>query len=519
MELKSTKQEVFPELKKLEFILNYLNPSESRIARLQSQILQRLEHSGEYQTTLGLCSNSEPIGLSNAEIDQSLNTIRSICETINVDITILSKQRLDQGSVCQILVRKKSQRDLVETRVALIGESKVGKSTLVGVLAKGVRENGKGSARNASSFHQTEKKQGSTTTYSQHLIYFDQQGKIKKPGKNKNKGDDLPAKSISLIDLPGSSKYKSAFLSGLISQIPDYALLMIDPSNFSENLNRDYINVIFALNLPLFVVLSKSEKCSSQHLDAALCFLSQEVARHSRLLLEVDNVDDVILSSRTFVNENVVPVFSLSFKTHKQTDLFVGFLNLLPPIHVWDSQSHSEFFIETWSASQDTCWLSGFLKKGSLAQGQEIFIGPDNNGNFSKTLINSIQIKSQNTDAVKAGHFCSILIDSIPDMREGMVLVDRKELAQTTFEFTCYLCPIDTFKVEKDTKGYKPMIYTQYSCQQACIISEPTTILPGETIKLKFRFLQRSEYLLIGTRIMINDESLTAMGTVSSTCY
>jgi GTPase len=294
---------------------------------------------------------------------------------------------------------------------------------------------------------------------------------------------------------------------------------MIDPSNYSEAQNRDYLNVIFALNLPLFVILSKSEKCSTHHVDSVLSFLSLEISRHQSMLLEMESPEDIILSSRTFVNEKIVPVFTLSLKTHKNTDIFVSFLNLLPQIHVWDSSSHSEFFIEKCKSKEEETLLTGFLKKGSLKTGQEVFIGPDNSGNFIKTQIFSIKVKDVESDSVSAGHFCSILVGQVQDMREGMVMVDRKELAKTTFEFQCWVCPINTFKGERETRGYKPMIYMQNTSQQACVLSGPASIVSGETMKFRFRFLQRPEYLIIGTRIMVNDEFITAMGTVSSIGY
>jgi GTPase len=237
------------------------------------------------------------------------------------------------------------------------------------------------------------------------------------------------------------------------------------------------------------------------------------------MLLEMESPEDIILSSRTFVNEKIVPVFTLSLKTHKNTDIFVSFLNLLPQIHVWDSSSHSEFFIEKCKSKEEETLLTGFLKKGSLKTGQEVFIGPDNSGNFIKTQIFSIKVKDVESDSVSAGHFCSILVGQVQDMREGMVMVDRKELAKTTFEFQCWVCPINTFKGERETRGYKPMIYMQNTSQQACVLSGPASIVSGETMKFRFRFLQRPEYLIIGTRIMVNDEFITAMGTVSSIGY
>ena len=63
-----------------------------------------------------------------------------------------------------------------KTHVAMAGDFESGKSTLIGVLAGGTLDNGKGLARMQIFTHNHEVHSGRTSSVSQHNIYFDKNG-------------------------------------------------------------------------------------------------------------------------------------------------------------------------------------------------------------------------------------------------------------------------------------------------------------------------------------------------------
>ncbi|OMJ74538.1 hypothetical protein SteCoe_26499 [Stentor coeruleus] len=82
-----------------------------------------------------------------------------IAEEVKANIQLLSKQSMDNGTVVQVLIRKSQlQTYIIDIQVDLIGESQSGKSNFIRVVSNGVKENGKGSARNAILRHMHEKK-------------------------------------------------------------------------------------------------------------------------------------------------------------------------------------------------------------------------------------------------------------------------------------------------------------------------------------------------------------------------
>lgn len=515
MDLQSIKHEERSEWNKLEFVLNYLNPCQNRIDKLKLMMRQKLELLGEYQFTVGLDSSGECLQISKEELDKAIFNLQNIAQAIGANLIVLNMHTCEKGVTAQVIVRNKELPSvLMDVRVALIGESQVGKSTLIGVYTKGVKENGKGSARNAILLHQHERKLGFTASVTQHLLSFDSNGKVL---RNKSLNSVKSSiKFLSLIDLPGMLKYRSTLLYGLISQSPDYAILMIDPSNFQKSLNQDYLNLIMALNLPVFIILSKCEQVSGHSIDLVLDFLQFELCKRNKILMEVLNQDDVVLYSKTFPAENIVPVFCVSFKTQKNTELLLSFFNLLPAINCWDKGSATEFYLEKWFIRKNETILCGIMIKGKVRVGQQLLLGPDCYGNFKEITIQSICVKRTEVLRVNAGQFCSFLVKDPGPLRRGMVLIDCNSIPRTSYEFECLIWTIDSGQPIRNVKStYKPLIYTQTITQCVNIVSGPRTINPNTVMKFRLRFLYHPEYITNGTRIMIKDTFMTALGTVT----
>ena len=385
-----------------------------------------------------------------------------------------------------------------------------------------MRENGKGSARNAILKHLHEKKVGFTASITQHLVGFDAEGRILKNNSKRDTADlvQRSSKLISLIDLPGNAKYRSTLLYGLISQSPDYALLMIDPSSMDLSANTEYLDLITALHLPLIIVLSKSERISAKSLDSTFDFLHSTLLKSEKILLEVSSQAEVLLLARTFLQENLVPVFTVSFKTQKNTDLLVSFLNLLPMCNSWDEQSSTEFYLEKWFKRQSSVILCGIMIRGKVSTGGKLLLGPDSAEAFQTVEVTGIHVNGVAVAAASAGQFCSFKVGTSPELRRGMVLVDVGARPVPSFEFECVIRIVDEGQSVRALKpSYKPLIYTQTIAQCAFVVAGPKAVAPGGGMKFRLHFLYHAEYITPGTRLMIKDTFMTALGTITRVSY
>mmetsp|Transcript_23600 Transcript_23600/g.23346 ORF Transcript_23600/g.23346 Transcript_23600/m.23346 type:complete len:336 (-) Transcript_23600:623-1630(-) len=319
-------------LSRTEYVLKLLTPSPQRIERLKSQMEHRLNAGrGEAKYIVGLNWEGQPVGLTLEELDSCISVLGSVAESLDASLLLLAKEKKEEGYVGELLIRKKERQGVImDIRVALLGASGVGKTSLVGVLSKGVMDNGKGKAKNSTLLHKHEKKIGCTTSVTQHLVGFDTQGQVLRSKKGWEQLVCQSSKLISLIDLPGHAKYKRNLLYGMSSQNPDYCLIVYEPSEEPNSTFTDHLALASALKLPIFIVISKIDKYPQIVIDRSLDYLQAELRNQRRTMMEVTNFEDVVLYSRLFAQEQLAPVFSVSFVTGYNLDLLLSFLNLLP---------------------------------------------------------------------------------------------------------------------------------------------------------------------------------------------
>lgn len=303
---------------------------------------------GEANYMLGLDWEGIPVGLTIEELESCISVLESIAESLDASLLLLSKEKREDGYIGELLIRKKERQGVImDIRVALLGSSGSGKTTLVGVVSKGVIDNGKGKSKNATLLHKHEKKIGITTSVAQHLVAFDTQGQVLRSKKGWEQLVCQSSKLITLIDLPGNLKYKRNLLYGMSSQNPDYCCIVVDPLELPSPTFVDHLALATALKLPIFIVITKLDKIQPINLDRFLDYLQTELRVHKRTMLEVTNFEDVVLYSRLFAQEQLVPVFSLSFVTRQNLENLFSFLNLLPAAENQNNtDSNPEFFIE-----------------------------------------------------------------------------------------------------------------------------------------------------------------------------
>ena len=108
----------------------------------------------------------------------------------------------------------------MELRVAVLGGSDVGKSTLLGVLTQGEKDNGHGSARLNLFRHLHEIQSGRTSSISYEILGFDSKGSAMTYSTCRTAEEicDCSKKLITFIDLAGHQKYLKTTVFGLTGE-------------------------------------------------------------------------------------------------------------------------------------------------------------------------------------------------------------------------------------------------------------------------------------------------------------
>ena len=127
-----------PQMGNIEYKLKLVNPSATRLEHLVTQMKWRLrEGNGEAIYEMGVEDNGIMTGLSEEDMDSSLDTLQEMARRLGATVQVLRQRNIDTRTVAEILVRKiPDDQQVIDLRVCVLGSADVGKSTLLGVLTQ-----------------------------------------------------------------------------------------------------------------------------------------------------------------------------------------------------------------------------------------------------------------------------------------------------------------------------------------------------------------------------------------------
>lgn len=148
-------------------------------------------------------------------------------------------------------------------RIAVIGNVDAGKSTLIGVMTKGVVDDGRGLARQKVMNFKHEKNTGQTSSIAHEILGFDKEGKQMLPEHLGDKGKfwrDVVEKSsnvVTLFDMCGHEAYLKTTIQGMTNMIPNYALVLVGANMGVAKMTREHLGLSVFMQVPLIIVVTK----------------------------------------------------------------------------------------------------------------------------------------------------------------------------------------------------------------------------------------------------------------------
>ncbi|MEM4203546.1 MAG: hypothetical protein QXS54_05705, partial [Candidatus Methanomethylicaceae archaeon] len=122
----------------VEYKLKIVQPTKDRLEELASQIRYRLaERGGEAFYILGVSDSGEPVGLSDEELEISLQNLRKAADLAGAKISIIREARGKNGRILELLLRRCRDQLPIQISVITAGQADHGKTTTVGVLVTG----------------------------------------------------------------------------------------------------------------------------------------------------------------------------------------------------------------------------------------------------------------------------------------------------------------------------------------------------------------------------------------------
>lgn len=187
----------------------------------------------------------------------------------------------------------------------------IGKSTLLGVLTHCVLDDGRGNARTKLFRHKHEIESGRTSSVGNDILGFDASGSIVNEPDVHGAALDWAkicrnsSKVITFIDLAGHEKYLKTTIFGMMGHAPDFCMLMVGSNMGIVGMTKEHLGLALALNVPVFVVVTKIDMCPPNVLQETLKLL-QRVLRSPgcrKIPVIVQNTDDVITCAMNFTSE------------------------------------------------------------------------------------------------------------------------------------------------------------------------------------------------------------------------
>ncbi|KAH6913816.1 GTP-binding protein 1 [Coprinopsis sp. MPI-PUGE-AT-0042] len=427
-----------------------------------------------------------------------------------------------------------------EVRCAVVGNVDSGKSTTLGVLTRGVLDDGRGRARVGLFRHKHELETGRTSSVGMEILGFAPSGNPILPNvpatgdldamrREKLGWEEISlqaAKIVSFIDLAGHEKYLKTTLYGLTSGAPSCVILIVGANAGLIGMSKEHLAIALALSVPVVVCITKVDMTPpnvlAETIKQVVKILKSPGCRKTPVF--VKSVETAVEIATSFGSDKICPIFQLSNVTGQGLDFVRTFLNLLPSSE-GDKDKFAidqplEFSItEVWSVPYVGTVVNGIINSGSVKAGDAVMLGPDSNGNYQTTVVKSMQRKRANVTSADAGQCVSLALKRIrrSAVRKGMVLVNKSDApprAVRQFEGQVLILYHNTTL----QKNYQAMLHCGAVRQTVRIIEmdHPQGILrTGDRATVQFEFISHPEFVKEGMKLLFREGKTKGLGVIT----
>ena len=210
------------------------------------------------------------------------------------EVPIIEPPRVSSSSLEEDKVPIEIQKTENDVRVAVIGNVDSGKSTLVGVLTRCIKDDGNGLARKFVLNYPHEQDTGRTSSVSHEIMGFDKDLNQVPPARAKASKIDqwhhinkTACKYVSFLDLCGHEKYLKTTVFGLSGMMPDYAMIIVGGNMGVSKMTKEHLGISLALDVPFFIIVTKIDMAPPEVLKntmQTLCRILNGVKKSTEII-------------------------------------------------------------------------------------------------------------------------------------------------------------------------------------------------------------------------------------------
>ena len=422
-------------------------------------------------------------------------------------------------------------------KIAVIGNVDSGKSTLVGVLSKGITDDGRGSARLRVMNYPHEAELGRTSSISHEIMGFDANGAQVLPDRfvqNKTKyWTEIVEKShkiVTMIDLCGHEKYLKTTMFGLVGMVPDYAMIIVGANMGISRMTKEHLGICLALKIPFFVILTKIDMCPEnvykETMDTLMKILKSGGCNRKPVVVKTD--EEIKVCAGALATDRICPIFTCSSVTGQNIDKVIQFIGLLNDRSeanksIKSTEDSVQFDIsENFMVSGVGVVVSGVMKSGTIKANTTLLLGPDKANIFRPVLVKTIHVNRVQADETHAGQYACLAIRPVTkkdtltraDFRKGMMLVDPVLKPDPIWEFEAEIVILHHATTIKE--GYQAVMHCGVIRQAVSIEELPKDILrTGDKSLVRFKFMFNAEYIKPGQTVLLREGRTKVLGVVT----
>lgn len=511
----------------IEYKLKVAHPTNDRLEELASQIRYRLaEKGGEAFYILGVSDSGEPLGLNDEELRTSLENVKRAAELAGAKVSIIREARGKRGKIVELLLRRHRDQLPIQISIIAVGQADHGKTTTIGVLVTGERDDGDGLVMGKIARYRHEVLMRRTSSVVERIMGFDEEGNVVNyvlPCPLDEAQVYLnSSKLISFVDVGGHEKYLKTAVRGLLSHNPDYAMLVVAGNVGVSTMTKEHLGIALSFKIPIFAVVTKKDMAPEQVLSRTIeeLMLLLKSPGVNKIPILVKDLDDVSVSAKNMSGGRIAPIFTISNRTGEGLDLLKKFLNLLPPRLKWDGEISKPFLVyidDKFNVSGVGVVVSGLILQGWIKAGEKVWIGPFGDGSFRETRIKSMHArKGVYIDRAQAGNSVTFAITDVTydEVEKGMVLVGEGMplKASRVFEGEVFILHHPT----TIRPGYEAVFHI-HSIRETCKLlwASKIPLRTGDRAKIKVEARFHPIYVREGDKFLFREGRSRGIGVIT----
>ncbi len=498
-----------------EYLTTY-HLKESRFRQLACQMNHRIiMGKGRAIYIIGVSDSGKIRGISENSFRETINILKRLADEIEAEVSSVEKYEINGGYVGLVEIRKKSAREHI--LIGTAGHVDHGKSTLVGCLVTGRPDNGDGATRIYLDVLKHEIERGLSADIS-FAVFGYKNGEVIRLKNPTSKSErawvvENSDKLVSFVDTVGHEPWLRTTIRGLLGQKIDYGLLVVAADDGVMRTTKEHLGILLAMDLPVIVAITKIDMVDDLRVDDVVREVSSLLKMVGRIPVVLKKKNDTSKIARLMVeNKLVVPIVKTSAVTLEGYEILEELFLKLPKRYMVE-EDFLMYIDRIYKVTGVGTVVSGSVKSGEIKEGDELYIGPFDDGSFRRVRAMSIEMHHYRIDKAKSGDIIGVALKGarFDELRRGMVL--SKKLPKTVWEFEANVYVFTHPTLIKP--GYEPVMHVETIAETVTFEEiDKGYLKAGDRGKVTIRFKYHPQFVYEGQKFIFREGRSKGMGEI-----